>query len=77
MDASKANRGSSLANGFPNLDGGVTVRLDREDAGRLSRIVLDLLSSEVVASVVTPIGFDEQATLTVALAQLRRQLREL
>jgi hypothetical protein len=53
------------------------MRLDREDAGRLGRMVRDLLSSEALASVVTPIGFDEQATLTLALAQLRRQLREL
>ena len=77
MDVSKANRGSFPASSPPGPDDCITVRLDREDAGRLSRIVLNLLSDEAVASVVTPVGFDEQATLTLALAQLRRQLREL
>lgn len=61
----------------PSPEGVVTVRLDREDAGRLSRTLADLLSNEAVASIVTPTGFDEQATLTVTLAQLRRQLRGL
>ena len=61
----------------PSPDGAVTVRLDREDAGRLSKLLLDLLAGEAVAAIVTPTGFDEQATITVTLAQLRHQLRDL
>ncbi len=61
----------------PSHDGAVTVRLDRADAGRLSRTLADLLSNETVASIVTPVGFDEQAAFAITLAQLRRQLRGL
>ena len=71
MSDFKANRPSSPASSSPGPGGCITMRLDREDAGRLGRMVRDLLSSEALASVVTPIGFDEQATLTLALAQLR------
>ena len=75
MSGFKANRSSFPASGSPDPHGCVTVRLDREDAGRLTKPLLDLLSNEAVASIVTPVGFDEQATLTIAIAQLRRQLR--
>jgi hypothetical protein len=75
MDVPKANR-RFPATASPGAETCVTLRLDREDAGRLSRVVLGLLSGEALASAVAPIGFDEQATLTLALAQLRRQLRE-
>ena len=77
MDVSKANRPSFPASSSAIPDGCITVRLDPEDAGRLSRMLLDLLSDEAVASVVTPVGFDKQAMLTITLAQLRRQLRQL
>ncbi len=55
----------------------VTVRLDPEDAGRLSKTLLDLLDNEAAAASVAPAGFDERATLTLVCAQLRRQLRQL
>ena len=58
MSDFKANRGSFPASCSPDPDGCVTVRLDPEDAGRLSRMLLDLLSNETVASAVTPVGFD-------------------
>ena len=77
MAISEAIRSGAPAPSSPSPDGAVTVRLDRADAGRLSRTLADLLSNEAVASIVTPVGFDEQATLTVTLAQLRRQLRGL
>ena len=81
MAISEAIHSGAPAPSSPVPDGAVTVRLDRENAGRLSRTLADLLSNEAVAAVVTPVGLDETATLTatltVTLAQLRRQLRDL
>ena len=75
MAVAEIIRFGALAPSSPS-PGAVTVRLD-EDEGPLSTTLLDLLSNEAVASIVTRVGFDEQATLTIAIAQLRRQLREL